>query len=215
LVVALFAVLAISFFVSSRAALSQDATTDSTTIDSAAIDSAAGADANWDSTGPALDEDADSAEKVLEIPQVACAEEGASGSCSDADADDDDSQAINAPQPGSPPSLDDDTASAGGPGQDWGSVDDYRNEEAYAVPYALYPYPASVVGANVVGSMNRPSQFPSSAFVPMSSPLTPAARPPLNPGPWMARPSMSAFSRPAGSPMMPMRMSGGAFGFHR
>jgi len=182
--------------VSARAAFSQDAE-----------DSAAGADASGESIGPALDGDAETGDKVLEIPQVACADDGVSVPC--ADGSDEDADAINAPSPGAPPTLDDDTADARSPNQDWGTLDDYQNEPAYGVPYAVYSYRMTVA----VGTMNRPSPSPASAYVPMSSPLTQAARPPLNPGPWMISPSMSAFSHPAGSPMMGMTMSHPSFGF--
>ncbi len=210
MIVVVFAALAITVFVNVRAAFSQDAAV-SADADSSAP-AAAGADADWERTGPAIDEDAETADKVLEIPQVTCAKDGAPDTCdgAGANANDDDGQAINAPSPGAPPpTLDDDTASNAGPNQDWGTIDDYQNQQAYAFPYPLYPYPATVVG-----TMNRPSPLPASAYVPMSSPLTRAARPPLNPGPWMMPPSMSAFGRPAGSPMMPMMMSAPSFGFH-
>ena len=121
-------------------------------------------------------------------------------------------QDVNAPSPGAPPALDDDTANAAWPNQDWGTLDDYQNEPGYGIPYGMSPYGMTVA----VGTMNRSlSPVPASAYVPMSSPLTQAARPPLNPGPWMTPPSMSAFSRPAGSPMMGMTMSHPSFGFHR
>ncbi len=196
LIVAIFAALAMTVLVSARAAFSQDAE-----------DSAAGADASGESTGPALDGDAETGDKVLEIPQVACADDGVSVPC--ADGSDEYADAINAPSPGAPPTLDDDTADARSPNQDWGTLDDYQNEPAYGVPYAVYSYRMTVAA----GTMNRPSPFPASAYVPMSSPLTQAARPPLNPGPWMISPSMSAFSHPAGSPMMGMTMSHPSFGF--
>ena len=106
-------------------------------------------DGTWDGGGPALDEDAASADKVLEIPQTACTKDGATvpcdGAAADADDSDDDSQAINAPSPGAPPQVfDDDTASAGTPDSDWGSVDDYQNQQLNAVPYAVYPYVVAV-----------------------------------------------------------------------
>ena len=44
----------------------------------------------------------------------------------------------------------------------------------------------------------------SPADVPMSSPVTQAASPPLNPGQWMISPSRPAFSQPAGSPVTGM-----------
>ena len=188
--------------VSARAAFSQDAE-----------DSAAAADVSWEGPGrsldPALDGDAETGDKVLEIPQVACADDGVSVPC--ADGSDEDADAINAPSPGAPPTLDDDTADARSPNQDWGTLDDYQNEPAYGVPYAVYSYRMTVA----VGTMNRPSPSPASAYLPMSSPLTQAARPPLNPGPWMISPSMSAFSHPAGSPMIGMTMSRRSFRFHR
>ena len=198
-IVSIFAALAMTVLVSARAAFSQ-----------VAEDSAAGADAGWERTGPAIDpaidEDAETADNVLEIPQVSCAKDGVTVPCADG-SDVDDDQAINAPSPGASPTLDDDTASNATHGNDWGTLDDYQNEHAYGVPYAVYPYPVTVVG------MNR-SPVPASACVPMSSPLTQAALPPLNPGPWMLRPSMSAFSHPAGNPMMGMSMHS-SFGFHR
>jgi len=196
LIVVIFAALAMTVLVSARAAFSQDAE-----------DSAAGADASGEPAGPALDGDAETGDKVLEIPQVACADDGVSVPC--ADGSDEYADAINAPSPGAPPTLDDDTADARSPNQDWGTLDDYQNEPAYGVPYAVYSYRMTVA----VGTMNRPSPSPASAYVPMSSPLTQAARPPLNPGPWMISPSMSAFSHPAGSPMMGMTMSHPSFGF--
>src|ERR1035437_8276097 len=196
LIVAIFAALAMTVLVSARAAFSQDAE-----------DSAAGADGSGEAPGPALDGDAETGDKVLEIPQVACADDGVSVPC--ADGSDEDADAINAPSPGAPPTLDDDTADARSPNQDWGTLDDYQNETAYGVPYAVHSYRMTVA----VGTMNRPSPSPASAYVPMSSPLTQAARPPLNPGPWMISPSMSAFSHPAGSPMLGMTMSHPSFGF--
>jgi len=201
LIVAIFAALAMTVFVNARAAFSDDVE-----------DSGAGADANWERTGPAVDEDADTAGKVLEIPQATCSKDGVSVPCDvdTADPTDDDGQAINAPSPGAPPTLDDDTANAGAPNQDWGTVNDYQNEQIYGVPYAVYPYSVTVAS----GTMNRPSPLPPSAYAPMSSPLTQAAHPPLNPGPWMTPASMSAFSRPAGSPMTPMTMPGPLLGFH-
>jgi hypothetical protein len=209
-IIATFAALAMTVFVNAHYAFSQEEAESGTSVD-----------ANWSSAAPTIDaptidESAASADKVLEIPQAACNEDGASGPCDDttANADDDNDQAINAPQPGSPPQVfDDDTASSGAPDQDWGNADDYQNQQVYAaVPYAAYPYPYTV---NAQQTVNRPSPVPASAYAPMSSPLTQAARPPLNPGPWMNPPTMSAFARPAGSPMMGMSMSHSAFGFHR
>jgi hypothetical protein len=191
LIVAIFAALAMTVFTNARAAFSQDA------------DSGTSVDASWvrtGPTGPALDGDVESASKVLEIPQASCTKDGVSVACADNPAgdDDDNDQAINAPSPGAPPpTLDEDTASSAAPNdQDWGTVDDYQNQPGYGVPYAVYPYPVTVAGTT-----RTPSPVPASAYAPMSSPITQAARPPLNPGPWMLSPSMSQFSRPAGGPM--------------
>ncbi len=186
--------------VSARAAYSQDAE-----------DSAAGVDASLEGPGPAVDEDAKTADKVLESPRLTCANDGISLPCGVSDEDADaGAQAINAPSPGAPPTLDDDTAAASLPNQDWGTLDDYQNQQAYGVPYAVYAYPMIVAS----GTMNRPLPSPASAYVPMSGPLTQAARPPLNPGPWMMSPSLSPFSHPAGNPMMGMTMSHPLSGFH-
>ena len=205
LIIATFVTLAMTVFVNAHSAFSQEEAESGTSVD-----------ANWTSTAstidaPTIDESAASADKVLEIPQATC-KDGSSGPCDDAD-DDDNDQAINAPQPGSPPQVfDDDTASSGAPDDNWGDADDYQNQQVYAaVPYAVYPYPYAV-GAQQTA--NRPSPVPASAYAPMSSPITQAALPPLNPGPWMNPPTMSAFARPAGSPMMGMRSFGPSFGFH-
>jgi hypothetical protein len=203
LIVASFAALAMILLVNVRAAYSQDA------------DSGTSVDAAWDSAGPAIDESAESADKVLEIPQATCAD-GSSGPCDPTDDADsstgtgDDSQAINAPSPGAPPATaNEDTASTDPSSDDWGTAADYQNQAAYAVPYAVYPYSV----AATTGAVNRP-QVPASAFIPTrSSPLTQAALPPLNPGPWMLSPSVSTFSRPAGTPMMGMSMHS-SFAFH-
>lgn len=203
LIVALLAALAMTVFVNARAAFSQDAG-----------DPGVGVDASSDSTGPAIDEDAASADKVLELPQVTSASDGAPDTSGSPDADaNDDSQAINAPSPGAPPpALDDDTANSGTADDDWGTVNDYQNQQVSAAPYMAYSYPTTVATTAVPETMNRP-QVPASAYVAMSSPITQAARPPLNPGPWMLSPSMSMYSRPAGNAMMPM-MSAPAYAFH-
>lgn len=208
LIIATFVALAMTVFVNAHSAFSQEEAESGTSVD-----------ANWTSVAPTIDaptidESAASADKVLEIPQAACNKDGATGPCDDdtANADDDNDQAINAPQPGSPPQVyDDDTASSGAPDDNWGDADDYQNQQVYAaVPYAVYPYPYAV-GAQQ--TTNRPSPVPASAYAPMSSPITQAALPPLHQGPWMNPPTMSAFARPAGSPMMGMSMSH-SFGFH-
>jgi hypothetical protein len=187
LFVAIFASLALTVLANVRTALSQDA------------DSGTSVDASWERTGPAIDGDAESADKVLEIPQATCSKDGVSVACGNTNPDgDDNDQTINAPSPGAPPpAIDEDTASSASPNDDdWGSVDDYQNQPAYGVPYAVYQRPVTVAGTPLTRS-----PVPASAYAPMSSPITQAARPPLNPGPWMLGPSMSAFSRPAGSPM--------------
>ena len=206
LIVAIFAALATTAFVNARLAFSQEAPVSGTSVD-----------ANWESSGPTIDENAASADEVLEIPQAKCDNDGTSAPC-DAPAaagNDDNDQAINAPSPGSPPQVyDDDTASNAAPDEDWGTADDYQNQQVYAAPYAAYSYPYAVTAPL---TMNRPSPVPASAYVPMnpmSSPVTQAARPPLSQGPWMTPPSMSAFNRPAGSPMMGMSMSHSSFAFH-
>jgi hypothetical protein len=204
-IVAIFAVLAMTVFVNARSAFAQEAAESGTSVD-----------ANWDRTAPTIDDSASSADKVLEIPQASCNKDDPSAPCdaSAANPDDPNDQAINAPQPGSPPTvLDDDTASSAATDPDWGDATDYQNQQVYAAPYA-YPY-AYGYGVGVPRYVNPRSPVPASAYAPapMSSPLTQAARPPLNPGPWMNSPTMSSFSRPAGSPMMGMASS--PFGFHR
>jgi hypothetical protein len=119
LIVAIFAALAMTVLVNARFAFSQEEPESGTSVD-----------ANWDRTGPGIDENAETANKVLEIPQATCTGDTASVPCdSAADANDDDgTQAINAPSPGAPPQvLDDDTANSGAPDQDWGDADDYQN----------------------------------------------------------------------------------------
>lgn len=204
LFVAVFATLAMTVFVSARAAFAQEAPVSGTSVD-----------ASWERTspeGPAIDADAATADKVLEIPQAPCTKDGASGPCDSTapDGSGDDDQAINAPSPGAPPqTYDEDTATSAASDQDWGTVDDYQNQPAYGVPYLVYPYPVAAAGTARI-----PAPVPPSAYVPMSGPVTQAARPPLNQGPWMLSPSMSAFGRPAGSPMMGMAASSPAWGFH-
>ena len=209
LIVSIFAALALTAFVNSHAAWAQDA-----------ADADSGDDANWvkveptEPAGPAIDEDATSAEKVLEIPQAKCAgDDDDSAACNGAASNNnndtsDNDQSINAPSPGAPPqTYDQDAYNAP---DDWGSVDEYQNQQAYNVPYVVYPsYPTGVMT-----TVRRPSQIPGSTFAPTNTPLTQAARPPLNQGPWMTPARMSAFNRPAGSPMTPMSMSHPLMGFH-
>lgn len=213
LIVAIFAALAMTVLTNARFAFAQDADTPDVSADSGAVaDSGTSADASWERSGPAIDEDAAAADKVLEIPQAPCAKDPASAACASSDdGSGDDGEAINAPSPGAPPqpSFDDDTASNGATDPDWGTVDEYQNQQV-AVPYAVYPYPYAVTTG--IGTIRTPSSVPASAYAPMSSPITQAAQPPLHQGPWMTPPTMSAFGRPAGSPMM---MSGPSLGFHR
>jgi len=204
-IIATCAALALTVFVNARSAFSQEDPVSGTSVD-----------ANWNPAAPTIDEDAASADKVLEIPQAACTKDDPSGSCDStttaANDDDPNDQTINAPMPGSPPSvLDDDTASSGAPDQDWGDANDYQNQQVYAVPYAVYGYP---YGVTVARTTNGSMSGPTSSFAPMSSPITQAARPPLNQGPWMTPPTMSAFGRPAGSPMMGMSSFRPSFAFH-
>jgi hypothetical protein len=214
LIASIFAVLALMLFVNVRAALSQDAAESGTSVD-----------ANWErvDTGPSIDEDAASGDKVLEIPPAKCSNDDESGPCNantNTDASADDDGGIAAPSPGAPPqTFDEDTASTA-QDPDWGSVDEYQNQQAYNVPYAMYPYPYPVYPnqVNGGGALRRP---PQSNFAPVNGPLTQAARPPLNQGPWMTPPTMSTFSRPAGSPPAygrpaggPMTMSAPLAGFH-
>ncbi|MGC1400933.1 hypothetical protein [Candidatus Binatus sp.] len=226
LIVTISAALALTVFVNPRFAFSQEVTDPSAAGDSstpadssadadsgAVAESGTSVDASWERSGPAIDENAETADQVLEIPQATCPKDGAPASCdtSSDDDNDDDGEAINAPSPGAPPTdSDDDSASSGSANPDWGTADDYQNQQIYEG----YPYPYQITVA-VPQRLNRPSQVSPSAFAPMSSPITQAALPPLNQGPWMNPPTMSAFSRPAGSPMMPMMMSGRSFGFHR
>ena len=214
LIVAIFAALTMTVLVNGRLAFAQDAA-DADSDSSAAV-SGTSVDANWDTGGPALDEDAETADKVLEIPQATCPD-GTTAPCAGNDNDDDaDGEAINAPSPGAPPAtVDQDTASSGTPDDDWGTPDEYQNQQEYAVPYAVYPYPYAVNPSAINGARNR--QVTGST---MSSPLTQAALPltqaalPLNQGPWMNAANVSTFSHPAGSPMMGMMRPGPSFGFH-
>ena len=199
LIVAIFAALAMTVLVNARAAFSQDAE-----------DYPAGAGVSLEGPGPALDADAETADKVLEIPQAACATDDVPVACADGSDEDADGEGMNASSPGAPLSRDDDTADAGSPNQDWGTLDDYQNEPAYGVPYAVYGSTVIVVA----GTMNSPWQSPAAPFAAMSNPLMQAARPPLNPGLLMNSPWMPGFNHPLGNPMMGMMMPHGPFGPH-
>jgi hypothetical protein len=201
LTVAIFAALAMTVLVNARAAFSQDAE-----------DYPAGADVSLEGSGPALDADAETGDKVLEIPQVACGTDGVPVACADGSGEDADADGvgINASSPGAPPSRDDDTADASSPNQDWGTLADYQNQPAYGVVYAVNGSTVIVV----VGTMNRPWQSPASPFAAMSNPLMQAARPPLNPRLLMNSPWMPGFNHPLGNPTMGMMMPHGSFGPH-
>ncbi|HET7199762.1 MAG TPA: hypothetical protein VFI80_02970 [Burkholderiales bacterium] len=182
----------------------------------------AGADADWEQVPNPDDPKPD---QVLEIPQ-ACTRDGVTVPCDDdsnlasaprdSSGDDDDEDDTDIARRGSPgsagsPAANDGSGSADAQ-PDWGSVDEYQNEEAYVpaqVPYGQVPYGASYAVVRPSGTGRPMTPVPASAYpvpmVAMSSPLTAAATPPLNPtgGPWMTPPSMSPFARPAGSAMMP------------
>jgi hypothetical protein len=185
----LFALFTLIVLAGARAAFAKDS--------SASGDS----DTNWVrvDSGPG----GESGDQVLEIPQVACDDDGASSPC-----DNDDDGGIPtgvALSPASPQTFDDDTASAGNPDSDWGTADDYLNQPIYGVPYGYVASRGSING-------NLPGQRSPFPFSPLStsSPITRAATPPLNPtGAWMTPPSMSRFSQPAGNPM-----AGAPFRFH-
>jgi hypothetical protein len=249
----LFALFALIALAGARAAFAQDAATsgDATVSDDPGVpgDSAVSTDASInaatpaDSAGPGdavaagsdssgdwaranPDLSTDSAEKVLEIPQTECVENGVSIPCDEritvsnapgtgiANDNQQDNQDVNgAPAssgdgsaPASPQTFDDDTASAAPAGSDadWGTADDYANQTPiYGIPYGAVNYGGVASRGPIYGNPQIP---PSMAFPfpprPMSSPLTQAARPPLHPGPWMTSPSMMMMlSRPAGSPM--------------
>src|SRR5258708_5123775 len=111
-IVAIFAALAMTVFVNARFAFAQEAAESGTSVD-----------AGWDRTAPTIDDSASSADKVLEIPQAPCNKDDPPAPCdpSAAPPDDPNDEAINAPQPGSPPPvLDDDTASSAATAPDWG-----------------------------------------------------------------------------------------------
>ena len=214
----LFALFALIALGGVRAAFAQD-------------DPASGSDsdANWERIDPNFS--AESAEKVLEIPQAACVRDGVSIPCDERisvsnspgddngnanDNDDAIPQASDGLSPASPQTLDDDTASAApiGSDSDWGTADEYANQPVYGFPNAMAQYGGVASGGPIYRNPAEVPVPPSMAFpfppMAMSSPLTQAARPPLGPvGPWMTPPSMMMLSRPAGSPM-----AGQPFRFH-
>ncbi len=184
----------------------------------AADSSDSGPDADWERVAP--DPSTSKPDQVLEIPQ-ACTQDGVAVPCDDAsnlandardssgDGDDaDDIQTVRGGSAGGSPTLGDDNANPDA-NTDWGSADDYQNEQAYLpvqVPYGMQvPYGIVTTPSRV----NRPrTPVPASAYqvplIAMSHPITSAATPPLRPtGAWMTPPSMTPFARPAGSSMMP------------
>jgi hypothetical protein len=190
---------------------------------------AAGSDSSGDWARANPDLSTESAEKVLELPQTACVENGVSIPCDERvtvssapaagatndNQDDDGGQATGGggTAPASPQTFDDDTASAApaASDSDWGTADEYANQQPiYGIPYGTVPYGSVASRGPIYGNPQIP---PSMVFpfppMPMSSPLTPAARPPLHQGPWMTRSSMMMMNRPAGSPM-----AGAPFRFH-
>jgi hypothetical protein len=234
----LFALFALIAFARARVVFAQDAGDSAdadasinaaTTADSAGPGDAvaAGSDSSgdWQRVNPDLS--AESAEKVLELPQTACVQNGVSIPCDERivvgnapgtglandnsqDNQDDGTQAAGGggSAPASPQTFDEDTASAAPTGDsDWGTADDYANQQPiYGIPYGSVASRGPIYG--------NPQIPPSMVFpfppAPISSPITQAARPPLRTrGPWMTPPSMMIMSRPAGSPM-----AGGAFRFH-
>src|ERR1035441_2476067 len=86
------------------------------------------------------------------FPRWPCAAAALPPPCADGpDADADaGGETINASSPGAPPTVDDGTADASWPNQNWGTAADYQNEPAYGVPYAAYPSRITVA----VGTMN-------------------------------------------------------------
>lgn len=193
-----------------------------TTADSAgpgdAIAAGSDSDGDWQRANPDLT--SESAEKVLELPQTECVQNGVSIPCDERitvsnppatandNPDDNGVQAADGSAPGSPQTFDDDSANAApaAADADWGTADDYANQTPiYGIPYGTVASRGPIYGNPQI----PPSMvFPFPPTTAMSSPLSQAARPPLNTGPWMTRPSMMMMSRPAGSPM-----AGGALRF--
>jgi len=165
-------------------------------------------DSNWEE-----------ANQVLEIPQ-ACNQDGVAVACdqradasvsdSSSTGDDDDDEDVETVGPvRTAPTLDEDANSTDSAvaSQQWGSVGDYENEGVEA-PVIIPPTGWTVASAYPMNTNQGPRMALMAARSPwhwgptaMSSPLTQAARPPLNQGPWMTSPSMT-WNRPAGSPMM-------------
>jgi len=231
----LFALFALIAFAGARATFAQDAAAsgdaafsggEATPADSAgpgdAIAAGSDSSGDWQRANPDLS--SESAEKVLELPQTACVQNGVSIACdervtvsnapeaggaidSQDNQQDDGTQVATAPV--SPQTFDEDTASAAPTGDsDWGTADDYANQQPiYGIPYGAVQASRGPIYGNPQIPPSMVFPFPPA---PMSRPITQAARPSLSPGgPWMTPPSMMMMSRPAGSPM-----AGGAFRFH-
>jgi len=231
----LFALFALIALAGGRAAFAQDAAASAdadasinaaTTADSAGPGDAvaAGSDSSGDWARVNPDLTTESAEKVLEIPQTECVENGVSIPCDERitvnnapgdgvandNPDDNGTQAAGGGSaPVSPQTFDNDIANAApvGSDADWGTADDYANQTPiYGIPYGTVASRGPIYGnPQIPRSMVFP--FPPA---PMSSPITQAARPPLSPGgPWMTPSSMMMVGRPAGS-----AMAGAPFRFH-
>ncbi len=164
----------------------------------------------------------ESANQVLEIPQE-CNPEHASIPCehkevavtsdSSSSSDDDDDEDIETAGIKSGAGSD---ANGGGGGdtlamQQMDGVSEYQNEGSEEpammapgwVVSGVYPSNPNAGPRMAMMAARSPWHFASN---PMSSPLTQAARPPLNSGPWMSSP-MTSWNRPAGGPMMMPGMS--------
>ena len=128
LIVAIFAALAMTVFVNARAAFAQDVE-----------DSGAGADANWERTGPAhrrgrghgRQGPGDSPGDVRQGRRVGPLRRRRSRMPTTTTA-----RPSTLRRPVRRRSFDDDTASSAAPDQDWGTADDYQNEPGYGIPYA-------------------------------------------------------------------------------
>ena len=228
----LFALFALIAFAGARIAFAQDA--DASADGDASINAATPADSagpgdavaaggdssgDWQRANPDLS--SESAEKVLELPQTACVQNGVSIPCDERivvsnapgtgvandnpqDNQGDGTQATGdgGSSPASPQTFDEDTASTAPAGfdPDWGTADEYANQQPiYGIPYGAVQASRGPIYGNPQIPPSMVFPFPPA---PMSSPITQAARPSLNPGgPWMTPPSMMMMSRPAGSPM--------------
>lgn len=150
---------------------------------------AAGADADWERVGSGVSPDAETSNQVLEIPQ-ACGDDS-NVPCDGAPQIADDSHDSTVHESSTDDDGDDEdieVARGGAPADSevGAVVEEYQNEPVYvAVPYAMAmnPYRAATNRGPVNGNLRS---LPPSAYtiapMAMSSPLTPAALPPLSPG---------------------------------